>query len=116
MSEQKKSPTPSSPQEEPSYTPASPVKRAMAWIGLVYAFMLLGMTTYIFYTGTALGNLGPLLALPALIGLGAVALISHRTTGTPGKGAAVFMALLCWAVALYTVPLAWVGLMSNFGG
>lgn len=115
MSENKKN-SPSSPQEEPSYTPASPVKRAMAWIGLVYAFMLLAMTTYIFYTGTALGNLGPLLALPALIGLGIVALISHRTTGTPGKGTAVFVALLCWGLAFYTVPLAWVGLMSNFGG
>ena len=34
------------PQEEKGYTPASPVKRTLAWIGLAYAFILIDMSTY----------------------------------------------------------------------
>ena len=79
-------------EEQEPFVPSSPVKRTMAWIGLVYAFLLLGMTTYIFYTGTALGNLGPALALPGLIGVGAVAIVSWRTTGRPAAWAAVLLA------------------------
>ena len=51
------------PQEEKGYTPASPVKRTLAWIGLAYALLFLALTTYYFYTGSMLGNLGPLLAV-----------------------------------------------------
>ena len=103
-------------EEQEPFVPSSPVKRTLAWIGLVYAFMLLGMTTYIFYTGTALGNLAPMLALPGLVGLGILAIVSWRTTGRPGPRAAVLLAVLCWALAVFTAPLAWAGLMSNFGG
>ena len=103
-------------EEKEPFVPASPVKRTLAWIGLAYAFMLLGMTTYIFFTGTALGNLAPMLTLPGLVGLGAVAIVSWRTTGKPAGWAAVLLAVLCWALAIFTAPLAWVGLMSNFGG
>jgi len=102
-------------EEELGYVPASPVKRTMAWIGLAYALLMLALTTYFFFTGTMLGNLAPLLALPGLIGLGALAIISCRTTGRPGKMAAILIALVCWALAAFTLPLAWVGLMSNFG-
>ena len=101
-------------EEELGYVPASPVKRTMAWIGLAYALLMLALTTYFFFTGTMLGNLAPLLALPGLIGLGALAIVSCRTTGRPGKMAAILIALVCWALAAFTLPLAWVGLMSNF--
>ena len=43
-------------QQEP-YVPASPVKRTMAWIGIVYMVILLCLTTFYFYTGRMLGNL-----------------------------------------------------------
>ena len=112
---QKKDERPEQEGQEP-FVPASPVKRTLAWIGLVYAFMLLGMTTYIFFTGTALGNLGPALALPGLVGLGAVAIVSRRTTGRPGAAATVLVTLLSWGLAIFTAPLAWVGFLSNFGG
>ena len=102
--------------EEPGYTPSSPLKRTMAWIGLAYVLILLALTTYYFYTGTTLGNLGPLLTVPGLIGLGAAALVSWRSTGRPGKGTAILLAALCWVVALATLPIAIAGLMSNFGG
>ena len=102
--------------EELSYVPASPVKRTLAWIGLAYALLLLALTTYFFFTATMLGNLSPLLTLPGLVGLGALAIVSWRSTGTPGKWPAILIALVCWAAAAFTVPMAWVGLMSNFGG
>ena len=38
--------------EDRGYTPASPLKRTMAWIALAYVHILLALTTYYFYTGT----------------------------------------------------------------
>lgn len=96
------------------YTPASPVKRTLAWIGVVYAVILLALTTYFYFTGTGLGNLGPLLTVPGLVGLGIVSLVSWRTTGKPGKVPAIAIAALCWLLALVTLPIGIIGLMSNF--
>ena len=106
------------PQErrEPGYVPASPVKRTLAWIGLVYMLILLALTTYAYFTGTGLSNLGPLLTVPGLIGLGAVSLVSWKSTGKPARGPAIALAMLCWLVALATLPIGMAGLMSNFGG
>ena len=104
------------PKEEKSFTPASPVKRALAWIGLVYMVILLALTTYFYFTGAGLGNLGPLLAVPGLIGLGIVSLVSWKTTGKPGKWPAIALAAVCWLLALATLPIGIAGLMSNFGG
>ena len=97
------------------YTPASPVKRTLAWIGLVYVLIFLGLTTYFYFTGTMLGNLGPLLAVPGLIGLGVLVLVSWRSVGKPGKWAAIALAALCWLLALATLPVGIAGLLSNFG-
>ena len=105
--EEKKIP-PQEEQDAPApYTPASPVKRTMAWL-------FLALTTYYFYTGSMLGNLGPLLAVPGLIGLGILALVSWRTTGRPGKWPAIALAAVCFLAALATLPLGIVGLLSNF--
>ena len=101
--------------QRPSYTPASTVKRALAWIGLVYVLIFLGLTTYFYFTGTMLGNLGPLLTVPGLVGLGILALVSWRSSGKPGKWAAIALAALCWLLALATLPLGVTGLLSNFG-
>ena len=107
---------PEHPEEDRGYTPASPVKRTLAWIALAYVLIFLALTTYYFYRGTMLGNLGPLLTVPGLIGLGGLALVSWRSTGSPGRGAAIGLALLCWLLAAATLPLGLAGLMSNFGG
>ena len=102
--------------EEEVYTPSSPVKRTLAWIALVYVLIFLALTTYFYYTGTMLGNLAPLLTVPGLFGLSAVILVSWRTTGKPGKWAAIALAATSFALAMATLPLGIVGLMSNFGG
>ena len=100
--------------EEQGYTPASPLKRTMAWIALVYVLILLALTTYFYYTGSLLGNLAPLLTLPGLIGLGVLSIVSHRSLGTPSRGMAILITLACWAVAAFTLPIAIAGLLSNF--
>ena len=114
MSEQNN--RPEGRQEERGYSPASPVKRALAWIALCYVLIFLGLTTYFYFTGTMLGNLAPLLTVPGLIGLGALALVSWRSAGRPAKGAAIALAVLCWLLALATLPVGIAGLLSNFGG
>ena len=100
--------------EEEVYTPSSPVKRTMAWIALVYVLIFLALTTYFYFTGTMLGNLAPLLTVPGLLGLAVVLIVSWRTTGKPGKWAAIGLAAACVALALATLPLGIMGLMSNF--
>ena len=100
--------------EEAGYTPASPVKRALAWIGIVYMVILTGLMTYFYFTASMLGGLGPLLTLPGLVGMGVVSLLSWRTTGRPAKGPAIALAVVCWLIALLTLPIGIAGLMSNF--
>ena len=102
-------------EEEKGYTPSSPVKRTLAWIALVYVLIFLALTTYFYFTGTMLGNLGPLLTVPGLIGMGVLAIVGWRTAGKPGKWAAIALALVCWALAIATLPIGVAGLLSNFG-
>ena len=105
---------PEQPENE-GYTPASPVKRAMAWIGIVYMIILVALTTYMYFAGgVALTGIAPLLAVPGLIGLGIVGLISHRTTGAPSKSAAWMLAAVCWVLAAVSLLPGIAGLMSNF--
>ncbi len=101
--------------EDRGYVPASPAKRTLAWIALAYVLIFLALTTYYYFTGTMLGNLAPLLTVPGLVGLGALAIVSWRSTGKPGKWGAIALAVACWALALWTLPLGIAGLMSNFG-
>ena len=100
-------------QQEP-YVPASPVKRTMAWIGIVYMVILLCLPTFYFYTRRMLGNLAPLLTVPGLIGLGALILVSWHSTGHPRRGLAFGLSLLCFCLAAFTLPIGLLGLMSNF--
>ena len=111
MAEDKRTPE---EKEGSDFTPSSPVKRTLAWIGVVYALILLALTTYFFFTATGLRNLGPLLTVPGLIGLGILALVSWKTTGKPGKWPAIAIAVVCWLLALATLPIGIAGLISNF--
>lgn len=104
------------PSQQPPYVPASPVKRTLAWIGVVYMVILVLLMTYYFFTATMLTNLAPLLSVPALLGLGAVSIVSWKTTGRPGKWAAWSLAAASWLLAVVTVPIGIAGLMTNFPG
>ncbi len=100
--------------EEQGYIPASPVKRALAWIGVVYMVILVALMTYFYFTASMLSGLGPLLTVPGLVGLGIVSILSWRTTGRPEKKAAIVLAVVCWLLALLTLPIGVAGLMTNF--
>ena len=101
-------------EEQPEYIPASPVKRTMAWIGIVYMVILLCLTTFYFYTGRMLGNLAPLLTVPGLIGHRTLMFVSSHSTGQPRRGLAFGLSLLCFCLAAFTLPIGLLGLMSNF--
>jgi hypothetical protein len=105
---------PEPPEKGPGFTPSSPTKRTLAWIALVYVLIFLALTTYYYYTGTMLGNLAPLLTVPGLIGLGVLMLVSWRTTGSPNKWVAILGAILCFGLAVVTLPVGIAGLLSNF--
>ena len=100
--------------EEQGYIPASPVKRALAWIGVVYMVILVALMTYFYFTASTLSGLGPLLTIPGLVGLGTVSILSYRTTGQPSKKATIILAVACWLLALLTLPIGIAGLMTNF--
>lgn len=97
------------------YTPAPPAKRALAWIGVVYMVIITALTTYMYFAGgVALTGIAPLLAVPGLIGLGVVALLNHRTTGSPRKWIAWTLAVVSWLVAVWFLFPGIAGLLANF--
>ncbi len=107
---------PDSEDEKGTFTPASPVKRALAWVGLFYMLVLVGLSTYFYFTGKMLMGIAPLLAVPGLLGLAAVAVISWKTTGTPSRTVTVILAVVLTAVALLILPDGLRRLFANFGG
>lgn len=106
--------TPENQPENEGYTPASPVKRTLAWIGVVYMVILVALMTWFYFTATMLTGLGPLLTIPGLVGMGVLSLVSSRTTGRPGKGSAIVLAAVCWILAVLTLPVGIAGLLANF--
>ena len=57
-------------EESSSYTPASPVKRIIAWVGVTYMLIFVLLNLYPFFHGGAyLQGLAPLLVCPGAAGL-----------------------------------------------
>ena len=100
--------------ENEGYTPASPVKRTMAWIGIVYMVILVALMTYFYFTGKTLTGIAPLLAVPGLFGLAVLSVVSYRTTGRPGKLMACVLAAVSCLLALLSLPIGIAELMANF--
>ena len=71
-------PSPNSGEQKPSYTPASPVKRALAWMGIVYMVILVLLTTYNMATGEPIHNIPGILLFPACGWLAAVCFLRWR--------------------------------------
>ncbi len=100
MPNEKKTPE----EKKPSYTPASPEKRALAWMGIVYMVILVLLFTYNLADGEPLhGGPGILLA-PGCGGLSAVAFLRYRAKGGWFHLAlGVVAALLCLVTAVVGV-------------
>ena len=68
MSDERNKTPGSSQEEQPGepYTPASPLKRIWAWVGVVYMVIIVFLMTYMYGTGTYLQGIAALMLVPAL--------------------------------------------------
>lgn len=85
-------------EEKEPYTPASPVKRIMAWVGIVYMVGFVLLNLYPFFNGGAyLTGIAPLFACPGIAGLLVIALYTLRKPDETysKKASMVVLALVC---------------------
>ena len=57
----------------PPEEPTSPIKRILAWVGVVYMVFLVLLNFYALSHGTYLRGIGPLFVLPGTVGLAVIA-------------------------------------------
>lgn len=115
MSDEKQNQNPEEEREPVVY--ASPVKRAWAWVGIVYVLVFMATFTYYLSTAKILIGIGPLLLCPALAGLGATALLRYRSgQGKGGLGACAALCGLCALLILLNLFIGVPALLRNFGG
>ena len=89
-------------QQPGGYTPASPIKRVLAWVGLVYmlAFVVLNVYPF-FHGGRYLTGIAPLLLCPGAAGLLVLAVLTLRDKEClPSKRASMAVLALVCAVIL----------------
>jgi len=68
--------------EDRTYTPASPAKRILAWVGIAYMVIIVLLNCYALATGEFLHGIGWLMICPAALGLIALVLVrSGRLRG-----------------------------------
>ena len=99
--------------EQPGYTPASPGKRILAWVGVVYMVILLFLNFYALATGSPLQGLTGLLLAPACGGLTALMAYRWRKGQVRGSRAGA-LAVAVLAGAACAVNLVW-GLLALAG-
>ena len=94
---------------------ASPVKRAWAWVGVVYMLIFLATFTYYLATAQILIGIGPLLLCPALGGLAATSILRCRQ-GQGGIPACVVLTGACLVLIGLNLWTGIPSLLRNFGG
>ncbi len=106
-------------EEKEPYTPASPVKRIMAWVGIVYmvGFVLLNLYPF-FNGGTYLTGIAPLFACPGIAGLLVIALYTLRKPDETysKKASMVVLALVCAVGLGVSLVLGVPPLLEGLGG
>ena len=90
----------SAPDGQEPYTPAHPIKRILAWVGIVYMAAIVLLNVYPFFSGGQyLQGVAPLLVCPGAAGMAIIALYQLRHTPSRGaKAALAFLALVCLGV------------------
>lgn len=99
------------------YTPASPVKRIMAWVGIVYMVGFVFLNLYPFFNGgTYLTGIAPLFACPGIAGLLVIALYTLRQPDETysKKASMVVLALVCAVGLGISLALGIPALLANF--
>ena len=120
MSEEKKWGPEGAPerQEGPGYVPASPTKRVLAWMGVVYMVLILALSTYGLAAGTVLHGLAGLMLAPAFGAFAAIQLLKaaqlRRTGGSFARAAA--LGAVGVLVCLYSLADGLFSLAAALGG
>ena len=110
---------PRSPEQEPQppVVYATPVKRAWAWVGIAYMVIFTLTFTYYLATARILNGIGPVLLVPALLGLAAAAVLRFRQgQGKGGLPACILITAACILLALCNLAAGLYRLAANFGG
>lgn len=104
------------PEEKPSYTPASFEKRTLAWVGVVYMVYLVIGVTYMIATAKVLTGTAQLLLPPAAVGVAVIAIHRYRQ-GKIKEGRNFMLALifLCFVAFVIGLVCGIPGLLANFG-
>lgn len=100
-------------QPKPEYTPASPIKRTLAWMGVVYMVILVLLTTYNLATGAPLRGIPGILLFPACGGLAAVSALKYREQRRPGL---LVLAILAGLACIVNLALGIASLLQALGG
>ena len=90
---------------KPSYTPASPAKRVLAWMGIVYMLILIALSTYGLATGSLIRGAAGIMVAPACFAMTALQVLRARELRQDGRslaGAAV-IGVLAAAVGIYSL-------------
>lgn len=106
-------------EEKKPYTPASPVKRIMAWVGIVYMVGFVFLNLYPFFNGGAyLTGIAPLFACPGIAGLLVIALYTLRQPDETysKKASMVVLALVCAVGLGVSLVLGVPPLLEGLGG
>ena len=101
------------------YTPASPVKRIMAWVGIVYMVGFVFLNLYPFFNGGSyLTGIAPLFACPGIAGLLVIALYTLRKPDETysKKASMVVLALVCAVGLGVSLVLGVPPLLEGLGG
>ena len=118
-------PEETSPQEntgseppKPTYTPASPTKRVLAWMGILYMLILLALNTFGLATGSALNGIAGLLLAPACLALAVIQGFKFRALrreGVPAHGS-LAVAVLAALAGVYSLADGLFVLFAQLGG
>ncbi|MCI2106527.1 MAG: hypothetical protein LKK00_07385 [Intestinimonas sp.] len=101
----------------PSWTPASPIKRVWAWVGVVYVVLATLLVTWSLATASYLRGIGGIMVCPALVGLGISAVIRSRSeTGRGWMGLGILIAAACAVLIVLGLLNGLPALLSQLGG
>ena len=105
--------------EGEGYVPASPVKRIMAWVGIVYMVGFVVLNLYPFFNGGSyLTGIAPLFACPGIAGIFAIALYlgRHPESTYSRRVSMAILAVVCAVGFVVSLVLGIPPLLANFGG
>ena len=105
-------------EEREPYVPASPVKRIMAWVGIVYMVGFVILNIYPFFNqGNYLTGIAPLFACPGIAGIFAISLYlaCHPDSTYARKVSMAILAAICAVGFVVSLILGFPPLLANFG-